>query len=656
MKKTLLSLDIWDTLLRRDVHPDAIKIFSQQRLELLEGVTEVSAPSQLLKRRQHVESKIYNLFRLNGSDGEYEIEEILNELMAEKPQIRNQLQFEISLEQKHSYLDPEIMEFLAKYDTSPNTKILVSDFYMSRERLLQILKPKLKSLDFIDLYVSCDYRLNKKGRLFQKIQELIDKSEYDDWIHIGDSLESDIQGAIRHGIEAIHYLPKKPNEVRLQIQKTFSERLLEETTKHDNYSSDELIGIGLVGFSELINSEAHKYSSDIFCLEREGIVIAEYIASVMESSVYDIPRRKLVTLPVSRLALFSAAYHVAPEYCLKKIINSYPDITPERFLKSLSVSDFDKFENTEMPLENFLSIEMNKLNISRHCQNSYDQAVLTLQPYFDGNSNAVVVDLGWIGSMQEYLEFIFPEINFRGVYVALHNSSKLKITGKALSYLDSKHPSFEKIIQNVRPVEMLFTPIGVGSILKYENMQPVRSEKLINEVPSIFVDYRDSILTNMPHYIECTKRNLLTIFEMSRFLALGLEDFLTNPNKSTLEQYLDTSHDETFGMGYITLPNNIRYFDSVKRIILGSSKEIKEEVWHQTGWVEAAAFKLTGVVPDSPLNVVITPFLRRLRNSAHRKKFFRFIKIENASRILGTINKIGLRQTLQVIASKAKNL
>ena len=76
-----ISLDLWDTILRRRCHPDEVKLHTAQRmLHLLSPYVGEKIPGtmDLLRRRQRIEAEIGTRRINEGFDDEYEIEEVLN--------------------------------------------------------------------------------------------------------------------------------------------------------------------------------------------------------------------------------------------------------------------------------------------------------------------------------------------------------------------------------------------------------------------------------------------------------------------------------------------------------------------------------------------------------------------------------------------------
>ena len=80
----LISLDIWDTVLRRDCHPDAIKVETaavllEQRGALLKE--EYRSGRALFRLRQAVERDLGQQSVSQGCDDEYEMHAVFREVL-----------------------------------------------------------------------------------------------------------------------------------------------------------------------------------------------------------------------------------------------------------------------------------------------------------------------------------------------------------------------------------------------------------------------------------------------------------------------------------------------------------------------------------------------------------------------------------------------
>jgi FMN phosphatase YigB (HAD superfamily) len=228
----IMTIDVWDTLLRRDCHPECIKLATAKHLFLgwaNQLKPEFSDAWLLYKARLEAERTLAELARVHGKDDEYEITQVLAQwakavFTSSVPVgLSTRLaEFELSVEIARSYADPEISNFLSSFKAEKT--LFLSDFYMSSEMLGRLLASK--GLDSIvsEGISSCDVGLNKRSsQIFRYIHELHDILP-EQHIHIGDNEWSDVASPRALGVNALHYLPESAHTKRLEFEHLFSSR------------------------------------------------------------------------------------------------------------------------------------------------------------------------------------------------------------------------------------------------------------------------------------------------------------------------------------------------------------------------------------------------------------------------------------------------
>lgn len=622
-----ISLDIWDTLLRRKVHPDLIKIFSQQRINILTKSNSLEIPRELLKQRQLWEKNEANYQNANNFDDEYEITKVFKKnLQASNHQIEDFVNFELTIESEFTYPDPSIMNLLRElsYEKYENV-IAISDFYFQGSELKKLLTSKLDELRLDEIIVSCEEGFNKRNRLFPHLLESREKFHSEAWIHIGDSLISDVEAPRLHGIKAIHFQPKIEHESRLRKEEEFHERLT--TNKWiKSYSPLQQVTLGCIGFSEFVRAEAIKRDAKIIFLEREGLVLKEIYDLATNSNLYNLPSISNETIAVSRIAIFAAAYFVNPNQAISKLLFSYPNVTGEVFLKSLGIRDLTNFIRTDFLYDEFISIKENRHLVTLHCDSKFRNVKNYLSKHFSGGENYLIVDIGWIGSMQEYLAIIFPESNFTGCYLGLQEFSRLLRTGRARSFIDPTSIDGQKILRNVRPIEMIFMPEATAGVIGYSELGEVirnpDSTKLEN--PAFLLRLQREICQLIPEMVQDARNKLYSLFEFKLILEAGLSDYLRNPPKEMLIDYLKAEHDETFGVGKrVAHTQRISRKSILISIVFLRIDKLRQQ-YLVIGWVEAGFYSLFNHIPNKLERLL---FLRLINFIQSISRFKRILKI-----------------------------
>ena len=202
MSCKLLSVDVWDTLLRREVHPDGVKLATSRYIfQALSSQTKqlFRTQQEILQLRQAIERKII-MQRLDGDlHGEYALPEVLNEMadiLCPNPNERSDfasaaLKYEIAFEKEVSYKDPQIEKTLESFDA--DQIIFLSDFYLSASYIKEFLEHAQIPAIYTQGLSSCDLGLNKRsGSIFSHIHDKnqITPSEH---MHVGDNVIGDVK-------------------------------------------------------------------------------------------------------------------------------------------------------------------------------------------------------------------------------------------------------------------------------------------------------------------------------------------------------------------------------------------------------------------------------------------------------------------------------
>ncbi len=593
-----ISFDCWDTLLRRKLHPDQIKIFSHQRYMCLHGYTFQQPSIKMLNERQNWEREagINNLKQ--GHDLEYEISEVFEKFSGlNQLEIEEQIRFEVNQELKLTYPDPTILvEFKNFIENRSIKKVIISDFYMDSPTLSFILSKNFPGIVWDETHVSCDFKKNKSNKLFPHLLE-DSKFKSSTWIHVGDSIKADVESPQKYGIDSVHFLPPEETEKRLQKEVEFQARLSrKELFFLDNVSEQIKLALGLVGFMNEIRARASFAKQKVFFVEREGITFRSFFDQT--ENVYSLGDVQVDTLSVSRRALLPIAFATDPRATVKIFCKNYPHANGEQFLGSMGISysNIRKYRSLELNLNDFLAIEENLSFIQEHCAIEFFNGKRYLDAKFDDLRNILLVDIGWHGTVQDLLTLIYPQLNFSGFYLGL------KVTNSAdpkkASFLDSAYAETKKILTNVRPVEMLFTPAEIQSVTGYgEDSTPIRlHDRNFPEVPQRFITLLKGINQSFPVANELFLEKAITLKESSELLSRSISQILSKPDKELLNEYLSVCHDETFGMNEVVeIGKQVNLFKLMFNFLTLNIAGLIS-IWHKIGWVEAASYKIFGFI------------------------------------------------------------
>ena len=388
----LLTVDVWDTLLRRRCHPDEIKLFTAHYLQLTHWSQLKPACAgtlRLFQERVHCEAAIGQQKRAQGWDDEYPIKEVfiawLGAVLATPParpeleQLADELvAVEVAQEQRCIYADGDVRALLARIPA--RRRLFLSDFYMPAARLRALLRHAGLEEVVSDGLVSCDVSLNKRsGRLFQKIERDCQVAPARH-IHVGDNEYADYQVPQSLGITGVPFqnpaesqrcarlkleflqrttprtqIPATSNSRNkaeqpkpIQLEPSFCPAELLEWTQLCNEDLEQLetaeamrrygqiMAPLFAGFALFVAEEALKAGLPKlhFCT-REGEFFAEVYSALARSNPFGVQFPEPVIIEVSRLSTFAASINRVDLSEFMRIWNMYSTQTLHSLFLSL---------------------------------------------------------------------------------------------------------------------------------------------------------------------------------------------------------------------------------------------------------------------------------------------------------------------------------
>lgn len=186
----IVSFDVFDTLIFR---PFAVPT---DLFYLLEAKTECFNFCEL---RTHAEQ--ISRAKTTKPNFEVDIYDIYEELSKMCWLKKEDANIEIELEKEVCYANPYMKAVFDILKSRGQKMIVVSDMYLPKNIIQEILNKNGYDA-FDNIYVSCEHGFNKaSGKLF----EVVKKDYPGNIVHVGDSLEADVQGAARAKVSNCHY-------------------------------------------------------------------------------------------------------------------------------------------------------------------------------------------------------------------------------------------------------------------------------------------------------------------------------------------------------------------------------------------------------------------------------------------------------------------
>ena len=541
MTAKLLSLDVWDTLLRRRTHPEAIKraacqyIYWRVRTILRQHITSAEIIYQM---RLAIESRLGKKSRQTGRDDEYELTDVLRHMMlAILPEnsvthsefhrlIGEFYQYEIDLEIEHTYPDPMIENFITDYPAEKT--IFLSDFYLNSTSLQKIMAEhglhRLVPMGFS----SVDLGINKRsGKLFRHVQQYFNLAD-GEYIHIGDNAWSDYRVPNKIGITAILYQPKPLHQKRLQHEAIFTDKasflahwrgateteyapptapISPELTATD-YKEIWSLGVASaplwVGLCAWIAEQAlvHKLER-IFFLTREGEFFYQIYRALLPDNRLNhqiLPKAEI--LGISRQASFAASLtslnmtEMNRSWSLHKVQNlrgffALFGLDPENFSEILVEFNLNIDSNIANPMndQNFANFINHPVMQTQANQAIARQKALLIdyarQCGINSGDKIGLVDIGWRGGIMDNLTCILPDTKFYGLFLGLRRYICVQSqNGQKFAYgLNENLGDSVRLFESFAALEAL-CQARAGSVIGYERVgdkiqlrRPVTSEE-----------------------------------------------------------------------------------------------------------------------------------------------------------------------------------
>lgn len=620
----LRTVDVWDTLLRRDCHPECIKLATARYL-FLTSAGQLKAGFQdawsLYQARLEAEKNLANDSRRRGDDDEYEITDVLKawlEILWEKdfdPAMPEALaEYELGVEVARTYRDPDIVSFLEKYPA--NSTIFLSDFYMNSKMLGRLLAAHDLSDQIPSGISSCEVKKNKRsGRLFEHVQSVWNVSS-DKHVHIGDNEWSDVDSPRKFGIEAVRFLPAAEHEKRLKREHLFSSRqalfgYLREICKSQAVelaragNSDEAFLLGVeaaplfMGFAVWIAEQAvkNKFDSVVF-LTREGEFFHAVYSKIFANELFaGVKLPACHVLPVSRMSTFSASLDRADfeevsrawsVFGVQRVSALFAmlDVAAEDFLMTLEKIGLRIDEVVENPSADarvralFSDSKFSEAVKSSASRNKKLLNDLLAERGMTDGMNVGVVDIGWRGTIQDNIALAVPSMNFHGLYLGLRsfvNHQPVNVTKAAYGPDENTEDSLNKLFEVFSAMEMICSSPN-GSVVGYRReggkVVPVREISADENIAyfKFSKGFQQGVGFSAERWALYLNAYVVSSMELREIAMKVWEGFRRSPPDMLARVFMQTPQHDAFGFGEMFSKDN---YPSLATIFLSPFNKIR---------------------------------------------------------------------------------
>jgi len=641
--RSILTIDVWDTLLRRKCHPDEVKLASAKHLLLCQW--QIIAPDyrdqlKILELRRNVEIEIGNRSRSKGMDDEYEIFEVWRNIVARvviqnhdestETIAKNVALYEIEFEESISYPDDKIQLWLNTHAKDSELHFL-SDFYLHSETLFELVARKHPNLLIKHGMSSVSAGLNKRsGRLFKHYRDqLLDTAIFHR--HIGDNPHSDVEVPRSQGIDAVLYVNEAEELLRSRMSEQLTMRLngdltnywsnlreLLETPKYLAATRQQRLEKLATKVAPLFVlyvifaiQEARKLGlNKVFYFTREGEIL-KLIHDRIRSHAGEKNVPEAILLEVSRIATFGPSlrdlgfaelnriWTMYPKQSLRAFLNTI-GLDPENFQEPALRAGLEIDEVIERPWldrrfasvisdEKFRASALDNLRKNRDTLKDY----LFQRGIAEDTAQVLIVDIGWRGTIQDNLSKILPNTHWNGLYLALFkylNPQPSNVTKTGYLFDDNRGTAFEKHVSPQAPLEMLFNS-PKGSVIGYNEAETVSAKRLVvdaeNHAYHTFSKFiQDSVLSKAETIWDFMEQRALLakdFSEQSKSLAASL---LASPNKEMADAFFCLEHNETFGNNaFVSHKSSLPYTMLLRRINKPrAALALLRQASYESGW------------------------------------------------------------------------
>ena len=604
IKHQLLTVDVWDTLLRRRCHPDGVKLHVCRYLLLRWGERLDSVcrdPWILLRLRQQAEKEIGDEKRAQGFDDEYGHLGVYRRWLdlagfdfGGTPALHDSVLLELERaeigQEKHvSYVDQAAVGILDQL--SIKRTLFLSDFYLPATAIKELLSHHGIDEVVSEGLVSCDVGYNKRsGRLFNYLSKRLDVSS-SKHLHIGDNLNSDIKAAREAGIDTLHFQPDEEHRRRLAREADFQDRQkalmkaldallhqpLPPKAELQNYyqlgrqCSPLLVGFVLMAMERAVSDKVEA----LYFFTREGEFFLDIYRRLVDGNVLGFEPPRAALLMVSRLSTFAGSLREFSTTELMRLWNQYSEQSLQALLKSLGMNPvelaieaerhgLDLITPIRYPWQDprvaaFFNDPDVRTRIERHLRVKREDLLAYLATVgIDESAKRIgIVDIGWRGTIQDNLAYALPNLKILGCYLGLNrflNAQPESVRKEAYGPNVNESESFRTLLDYVAPLEMLCNSSN-GSVEGYEvtprGIKAIRNvDEDENRVHAEYVvHFQAGVLDAVPYWADYLRTHAYSSSELRPMAMTIWNRVVHSPPPSLAKAFFQLNHNEVFGIG-----------------------------------------------------------------------------------------------------------
>lgn len=609
----IISFDIWDTILKRKCHPEEMKLHTANYLMLKHEndlKEEYKDIYKILNLRDEIEADICKENKENNFDDECRIIDVFKKLQKEiliegiDDISEELLKVEIDQEKRNIFINPEILPIFEKYKDLK--MYCISDFYMSAENLKELLDYVKIPVEIEKIYSSADYLLNKRtGNLYKKAEEELNIKP-EEHIHVGDNQYSDIEVAKSLGIETIkttktdfNFIPERERKLEINL-----DSIKKDTTTEENrlFNSGVDLAPLLYFFGYSIVEYAIKNNIDkVYYQTREGETFIKIHELIKRNNPFGVELPDCDTIEVSRMGTFSASLKEFSITELLRLWSQYRVQSVKALFRTLAIDivPYKEFmEKYDINIEENIVDPWFDLRIQNLCNDKEFTAKIQVElnrkreellQYFKEKKNIIndekpmfTVDIGWRGTIQDNLAYIFNNKMVGGYYLTLYDFYNVQPKNSyKISFIDDKSIRDNEVACMITLLEWIYNP-GTGSVIEYKQGEAVRKAKTkeTNIVEKYIKPLQEGMLAGAEVLNEYMKYHPYEAEETKKFVYEVIRNVKKKPSKELVDAYYSMVFNDTFGTAeYVEKDAKLSAKDKMN--ILKCRDILRKEMWKE---------------------------------------------------------------------------
>ncbi|MEO5356112.1 MAG: glycosyltransferase [Nitrospirae bacterium YQR-1] len=615
----VVSFDLFDTVFDRHIEPpERVKALVSELISkyLRDTYGKELAAIDILLIRNEVETNLRNFNATHGEDYECSYKSVVR-AMSEKilgrldeDFVKQVIVFEIITENQAIYVKDGMMDLIKWIKSRGKKMIAISDMYLDKDILWEIIRLKSLAGLFSSLYVSSERALNKiSGNLFKHVM-FSEKTLPERILHIGDHKEADYKVPVSLGFKAIRFYDLKQHKKK-HILKTYNTlannniywcgRYLLQLVKPSRETTESSFfyhyGYTLLGplyalfVYGVIEAVKRFHLKKLFFIAREGDLFLEiynrlagnfFKKDELPEALYVYITRKTTALPSIYKGLTKEkawmTFHKPQKEGLQSLFDVYglhesefEEIALKSGFLSLQepVREKDNWCLTVMLKDQrFQKLVKKKARKERHMLRDYLR-----QTGFFGSKSVAFIDIGWSGSIQKFLDDTFgnrPDYpHLYGLYFGfsngaryVFNSAKNTIVGvlfddRYSSPVERIFSRFEELFEEgARALHATVT--GYKNNPHTKEIEPIykddsdRAREIELQHNSDISDIRRGVLDFTEEFRKALVLTNYTFSELKPFFMTMAERAVAFPKKDEIKELFSIKHAEDFGRKNIT--------------------------------------------------------------------------------------------------------